>query len=74
MYSFYKYTHTQHIWYTDKICGLSAFLFFKEIITFIQQGWVKLIKSHSKDIYNTTKDFYFKLMLFLNVLSIKELW
>ncbi len=34
------------------------------IITFIQQGWVKVIKSHSKDIYNTTKDFKFKWNLY----------
>ncbi len=28
--------------------------------TFIQQERIKLIKSDSKDIYNDTKDFYFK--------------
>ncbi len=27
---------------------------------FIQQGCIKLIKSDSKDIYNVSKDFYFK--------------
>ncbi len=27
---------------------------------FIQQGCTELIKSDSKDIYNVTKDFYFK--------------
>ncbi len=26
---------------------------------FIQQGWIKLIKSYIKDIYNVTEDFYF---------------
>ncbi len=31
---------------------------------FIQQGCIKLIKSDSKDIYNVSKDFYFKWMLF----------
>ncbi len=28
--------------------------------TLIHQGCIKLIKSDSKDIYNGTKDFYFK--------------
>ncbi len=32
--------------------------------TFIQQGCIKLSKGVSKDIYNVTKDFYFKYMLF----------
>ncbi len=26
----------------------------------IMQAYIKLIKSNSKDIYNVTKDFYFK--------------
>ncbi len=34
--------------------------FFKEVTTFIQQEWIKLIQSKSKDIYNVTKDFYLK--------------
>ncbi len=34
----------------------------------MQQGWIKLIKSDSKDIYNVTKAFYF------NLLFIKESW
>ncbi len=33
---------------------------YKENSTFIQQGCIKLIKSYCKDIYNVTKDFYFK--------------
>ncbi len=32
----------------------------KEMSTFIHQGCIKLIKSDSKDVYNVTKDFYFK--------------
>ncbi len=32
----------------------------KEINIFIHQGHIKFIKSDSKDIYNITKDFYFK--------------
>ncbi len=28
--------------------------------TFILQGCIKLIKSDDKDIYNVTKDFYFR--------------
>ncbi len=28
--------------------------------TFVQQGNIKLIKSDSEDIYNVTKDLYFK--------------
>ncbi len=34
--------------------------FLKEMNTFIQPGCIKLIKSDSEDIYNITKDFYFK--------------
>ncbi len=33
--------------------------FLKDVITFIQQRHIKHIKSDSKDIYNTTKEFYF---------------
>ncbi len=32
----------------------------QEMYTFIHQGCIKLIKSDSEDIYNVTKDFYFK--------------
>ncbi len=35
-------------------------ILFKEINTFIHTGFIKLIKSDSKDMYNVTKDFYFK--------------
>jgi len=35
--------------------------------TFIQQGGIKLIKSDSKDMYNVTKDFYFKEMLLISI-------
>ncbi len=38
---------------------LKKLRFLKEINTFIQQAWIKLIKSDSKDIYNVTKDLYF---------------
>ncbi len=41
------------------------FFFFLEINTFIQQGCIKLIKSDITDIYNVTKDLYFKKMLFI---------
>ncbi len=34
--------------------------FLEEINDFIQQGCIKLIKSDSKDMYNVTKDCYFK--------------
>ncbi len=34
--------------------------FSKEIYTFIQQVYIKLIKSNSKDICKSTKDFNFK--------------
>ncbi len=41
--------------------GASKIFFLKEkITTFIQRRCIKLIKSDSKDIYNVTKDFYFK--------------
>ncbi len=36
-----------------------------------QQGCIKLIKSDSKDIYNVTKHFYFKLII-LHFLFTKE--
>jgi len=36
------------------------YVFLKEMNTFIQQDYIKLIKSDSKYIYNVTKDFYFK--------------
>jgi len=38
--------------------GVSYFLLFKEIDTFIQQGWIKLIKN-AKYIYNITNNLYF---------------
>ncbi len=47
-------------------CGThfkSLFYFFKEMNTFIQHWCIKLIKSDSKDIYNATKDFDWKLIL-----------
>lgn len=34
--------------------------FFNEINTFMQQGYIKLSKSDSKDFYNITEDFYLK--------------
>ncbi len=37
--------------------------FLKGIITFFQQGCTKYIKSDSINIYNVTKDLYFKEML-----------
>ncbi len=45
------------------------FILLKEIIeinTFIKQGSFKLIKRDDKDIYNVTKDFYFRKMLFFS--------
>ncbi len=41
------------------------FYFFERNNTFIQQGQIQLIESDSKDIYNVTKDLYFKLMVFI---------
>ncbi len=38
----------------------SKVFFLNEINIFIQQRCIKFIKSDSKDIYNLTKDFYFK--------------
>ncbi len=38
--------------------GVSKVLYI--LFTFTQQGCIKLIKSVNKDIYNVTKDFYFK--------------
>ncbi len=35
-------------------------IFFKDMNAFAQQGCIKLIKSDSKNIYNVTKDLYFK--------------
>ncbi len=35
-------------------------VFFKDIKTFIKERCHKMIQSDSKDIYNVTKDFYFK--------------
>jgi len=51
-------TVTAHIHDCSKV-GKVQF-FFKENCTFIQQGCFKLIQSDIKDIYNVTKDFYFK--------------
>ncbi len=50
----------QNIKYTVHFENLGSISFFKEINTFIYQGCIKLIKSDDKDIYNVTKDFYFK--------------
>ncbi len=36
------------------------FIFFKQINTFIQQEFIKLIKSDNKDMYNVAKDLYCK--------------
>ncbi len=41
------------------------FLFLKIIYAFIQQGFIKWIKSNSENIYIVTKDFYLKQMLFI---------
>lgn len=32
----------------------------KEIVTFLQQGRIKLIRRDSKEMYNVKKDLYFK--------------
>ncbi len=36
------------------------FFFLNKSMLFSQQRCIKLIRSYSKDIYNVTKDFYFK--------------
>ncbi len=36
----------------------TTLIFFKYINTFIQQGFIKLIKCDSKDIYNVTKHLF----------------
>ncbi len=49
-------------------CNLSVYatvynfrgtIFIKEINMFLQQGCIKVTKSHSKNIYNVPEDFYF---------------
>ncbi len=49
------------IWFNESVkkIVITRLYFFEEINTFIQQGWIKLINSDSKDIYNVIKDFYF---------------
>jgi len=42
-----------------KSLGNVRFSFIKKN-TFLQQGWIKLIKSNNIDIYNVTRDFSFK--------------
>ncbi len=42
----------------------SHYTFLGEINTFVQQGCIKLIKSDGEEMYNVTKDLYFKQMLF----------
>lgn len=36
------------------------YIYFEEINTFIQKGYIKLVKSDIKDIYNVIKDFNVK--------------
>ncbi len=43
------------------------FIFININQSFIQQEHIQLIKSDSKDIYNITLDFRFKLMLFIEL-------
>ncbi len=43
----------------QKFGACMIIIFFKDINTFIQQEWIKLIKRDSLDIYNVTKDLYF---------------
>ncbi len=50
-------------WYYTQLfksLGANNFFFFERKYIFIQQRFIKLIKSDSKDIYNVTKDFYTK--------------
>ncbi len=44
-------------------------IFFKEIDTFNQQGWITLIHL----CYNATKDWYFNKIIFLKALPLQEL-
>ncbi len=46
--------------------------YFKDIYIFIQQEWIKMIKSDSKYIYNVTKDYINAVLL--NFLFIKASW
>ncbi len=50
--------------------NLGSVRFVEEINTFIQQGCITFTKNDNKDIYNVTKNIYFKYML--NFLFIKE--
>jgi len=68
--------------YCSKVWGQWEFLFYfwgeniKLINTFIHQGWVKSIKSDSKDNHNVTKKKkdYISNNVFFNFLFIKESW
>ncbi len=44
----------------SNVFGAVVIFLLKGSNNFIQQGHIKEIKSDSKDIYNVTKDFYFK--------------
>jgi len=50
----------------------SVIHFFKEIITFIKLGWIKLIKRDSRDIYNVSKRFLFQInSILLNLIFLE---
>lgn len=54
-----------------KARGHHSYVFFfalEEINVLIQKGYIKLIKSHSKDIYIVSIDFHFKSIVLLNFL------
>ncbi len=50
--------HKYKKYYSSKVWGQQEFIFyfFKEISTFIQLWWIKIINSHSKNIYKVTKE------------------
>ncbi len=61
----FSFSSSINVWH---IClCINMFKIIKEMTTFIQQRSIKLIKSDSKDIYNVTKDFYLKIMLFFRI-------
>ncbi len=59
-----KYRNKTYKYRINRHTTNSKILHFKLIHDLIQEGCIKLIKSVSKDIYNVTKDLYFKYMLF----------
>ncbi len=58
----YIITNDPNMHYYSARC--KSILLYCTINTLIQQGCIKLFKTDSKYIFNATKDFYFKQMLF----------